>query len=102
MFVLVIVAVVWVWVLLLITGNCMFVLVIVTVVWVLVLITGNCMFVLVIVAVVARQKHSGRGTYSPSRQEMVGSRIDFASILKVPPEERLIWATFSDWLSSLC
>jgi len=50
------------------------------------------MFVLVVIAVVvmARKKRASRGTYSPSRQEMEGSRIDFESTLKVPPEERLI------------
>ena len=52
-----------------------------------------CLFVLVAIAVTARMKRANRGTYSPSRQELQGSRIDFESTLKVPPEERLIWDT---------
>ena len=47
----------------------------------------------VAVAIAVVVKRASRGTYSPSRQEMQGSRIDFESTLKVPPEERLIWDT---------
>lgn len=38
----------------------------------------------------ARSKRATRGTYSPSRQEMYGSRMEMGHQLKVPPEERLI------------
>jgi len=53
---------------------------------------GFCMPVLVAIAVgmMARKTRASRGTYSPSHQELEGSRIDFESMLKVPPEERLI------------
>jgi len=60
--------------------------------WVLVaaLMTG-AVFVLVLIALlVVKRKQANRGTYSPSRQEVEGSRTDFESTLKVPPEERLI------------
>lgn len=63
--------------------------------WVLVaaLMTG-AVFVLVLIALlVVKRKQANRGTYSPSRQEVEGSRTDFESTLKVPPEERLIWDT---------
>ncbi|KAK2179760.1 hypothetical protein NP493_474g05020 [Ridgeia piscesae] len=50
--------------------------------------------VIIIVAIVlimmARGKRATRGTYSPSRQEMSGSRVEMGNVLKLPPEERLI------------
>jgi len=54
----------------------------------------------IIIGVVS--KRSGRGTYSPSRQETQGSRIDFESTLKVPPEERLIWGDLSGTACERC
>lgn len=38
----------------------------------------------------ARRKRQSEGTYSPSQQEVAGARLEMGSILKVPPEERLI------------
>jgi 5-bromo-4-chloroindolyl phosphate hydrolysis protein len=38
----------------------------------------------------ARKKRATRGTYSPSRQEMFGSRVEMGNVMKPPPEERLI------------
>ncbi|XP_076313975.1 cell polarity complex component crumbs [Tachypleus tridentatus] len=37
-----------------------------------------------------RKKRATRGTYSPSRQEMCGSRVEMNQVMKPPPEERLI------------
>lgn len=39
----------------------------------------------------ARKKRQSEGTYSPSSQEVAGARLEMGSVLKVPPEERLIW-----------
>ncbi|TRY86429.1 hypothetical protein DNTS_004204 [Danionella cerebrum] len=38
----------------------------------------------------ARRKRQSEGTYSPSHQEVAGARLEMDSMLKVPPEERLI------------
>ncbi|XP_027890839.1 protein crumbs homolog 1-like [Xiphophorus couchianus] len=38
----------------------------------------------------ARKKRQSEGTYSPSCQEVAGARLEMGSVLKVPPEERLI------------
>ncbi|KAM4607826.1 protein crumbs homolog 2-like [Polymixia lowei] len=38
----------------------------------------------------ARKKRQSEGTYSPSTQEVAGARLEMGSVLKVPPEERLI------------
>ncbi|KAL5012769.1 hypothetical protein ScPMuIL_011320 [Solemya velum] len=46
--------------------------------------------VLVIFLKVARKKRATRGAYSPSRQEMSGSRVELGNVMKQPPEERLI------------
>ncbi|XP_014677224.1 PREDICTED: protein crumbs-like [Priapulus caudatus] len=46
--------------------------------------------VLVVMVMTARKKRATQGTYSPSRQEMSGSRVEMGSIMKPPPEERLI------------
>lgn len=40
--------------------------------------------------VTARRRRAERGTYSPSRQEIFGSRVEMGYVLKPPPEERLI------------
>ncbi|KAK3607491.1 hypothetical protein CHS0354_010303 [Potamilus streckersoni] len=51
--------------------------------------------ILIIIGVVlflisARNKRATRGAYSPSRQELSGSRVELGHVLKRPPEERLI------------
>ncbi|TNM92512.1 hypothetical protein fugu_019524 [Takifugu bimaculatus] len=38
----------------------------------------------------ARKKRQSEGAYSPSAQELAGARLEMDSMLKVPPEERLI------------
>ncbi|XP_039717310.1 protein crumbs homolog 2 isoform X3 [Pteropus medius] len=38
----------------------------------------------------ARKRRQSEGTYSPSQQEVAGARMEMDSVLKVPPEERLI------------
>lgn len=38
----------------------------------------------------ARKKRQSEGVYSPSAQEVAGARLEMDSMLKVPPEERLI------------
>ena len=51
-----------------------------------------CLFVAVFVFCrSAKSKRANRGTYSPSNQEIIGSRVEMGNILKPPPEERLIW-----------
>ncbi|KAL0979574.1 hypothetical protein UPYG_G00186790 [Umbra pygmaea] len=44
----------------------------------------------VCIVVTARKKRQSEGTYSPSAQEVAGARLEMGSVLKVPPEERLI------------
>jgi len=51
----------------------------------------------VTVAIAVGVKRASRGTYSPSHEETRGSRIDFESTLKVPPEERLIWVALASY-----
>ncbi|XP_052094474.1 protein crumbs-like isoform X2 [Mytilus californianus] len=46
--------------------------------------------VIVVFVLCARSKRATRGTYSPSRQEVTGSRVELGQVLKPPPEERLI------------
>ena len=43
----------------------------------------------------ARKKRQSEGAYSPSTQEVAGARLEMDSMLKVPPEERLIWPSLS-------
>uniref|UniRef100_A0A8C9V612 Crumbs cell polarity complex component 2 n=1 Tax=Scleropages formosus TaxID=113540 RepID=A0A8C9V612_SCLFO len=45
---------------------------------------------LAVMALTARRKRQSEGTYSPSQQEVAGARLEMDSVLKVPPEERLI------------
>lgn len=45
---------------------------------------------MVCLAMTARRKRQSEGTYSPSQQEVAGARLEMGSVLKVPPEERLI------------
>ncbi|KAG8141786.1 hypothetical protein E2320_006463, partial [Naja naja] len=54
----------------------------------------SCLFLLIIILVLmiltARKRRQSEGTYSPSQQEVAGARLEMDSVLKVPPEERLI------------
>uniref|UniRef100_A0A4W3IZN4 Crumbs cell polarity complex component 2 n=1 Tax=Callorhinchus milii TaxID=7868 RepID=A0A4W3IZN4_CALMI len=45
---------------------------------------------LIFVVLTARKKRQTEGTYNPSQQEVAGARLEMDSVLKVPPEERLI------------
>ncbi|CAG0915687.1 unnamed protein product [Notodromas monacha] len=45
---------------------------------------------LIMFIMMARKKRATRGTYSPSRQEIYGSRVEMGAVMKPPPEERLI------------
>ncbi|XP_033947396.1 LOW QUALITY PROTEIN: protein crumbs homolog 1-like [Pseudochaenichthys georgianus] len=64
--------------------------------WLVVTIPLTTLCVLVAILVVfcmvltARKKRQSEGTYSPSSQEVAGARLEMGSVLKVPPEERLI------------
>ncbi|XP_071948886.1 uncharacterized protein [Antedon mediterranea] len=55
---------------------------------------GVALFILLIILVIfllsVKSKRRSQGTYSPSRQEITGSRVEMDNILKLPPEERLI------------
>ncbi|CAH2315846.1 crumbs homolog 2 isoform X1 [Pelobates cultripes] len=46
--------------------------------------------VVIFMVVTARKRRQSEGTYSPSQQEVAGARLEMDSVLKVPPEERLI------------
>lgn len=46
--------------------------------------------VMTVFLTMAKKKRATRGTYSPSRQEMFGSRVEMGHVIKPPPEERLI------------
>ncbi|KAG5680801.1 hypothetical protein PVAND_010286 [Polypedilum vanderplanki] len=46
--------------------------------------------VLAVLLMMARNKRATRGTYSPSAQEYCNPRLEMDSVLKQPPEERLI------------
>lgn len=65
--------------------------------WLVVTIPLTTLCVLLAILVVfflimtARKKRQSEGTYSPSSQEVAGARLEMGSVLKVPPEERLIW-----------
>lgn len=54
----------------------------------------GCLLLLIIIFVLmiltARKRRQSEGTYSPSQQEVAGARLEMDSVLKVPPEERLI------------
>uniref|UniRef100_A0A8C3NXE9 Protein crumbs homolog 2 n=1 Tax=Cyanoderma ruficeps TaxID=181631 RepID=A0A8C3NXE9_9PASS len=45
---------------------------------------------LIFLVLTARKRRQSEGTYSPSQQEVAGARLEMDSVLKVPPEERLI------------
>ncbi|GAB6032299.1 hypothetical protein CHUAL_010938 [Chamberlinius hualienensis] len=56
-------------------------------------IAATILIIIVALAVfltMAKKKRATRGTYSPSRQEMFGSRVEMGNVMKPPPEERLI------------
>ena len=61
--------------------------------------------VIIVFVVCARSKRATRGTYSPSRQEVTGSRVELGQVLKPPPEERLIWGCYIEccykWITCL-
>lgn len=46
--------------------------------------------ILVFVIMKVREKRQTEGTYRPSSEEQVGSRVETSNALKLPPEERLI------------
>ncbi|KAK0145884.1 Protein crumbs 1 [Merluccius polli] len=56
--------------------------------------TSLCVLLAILAAfflvLTARKKRQSEGTYSPSTQEVAGARLEMGSVLKVPPEERLI------------
>ena len=62
------------------------------------IIIGVCVALAVIAIIVgvvifcksAKSKRANRGTYSPSNQEIIGSRVEMGNLIKPPPEERLI------------
>lgn len=64
--------------------------------WLVVLIPVACgCALLAVIGVIfmlmtARRKRQSEGAYSPSQQEVAGARLEMDSMLKVPPEERLI------------
>ncbi|XP_014328981.2 protein crumbs homolog 2-like [Xiphophorus maculatus] len=64
--------------------------------WLMVVIPLLCLCVVVLLIgatfmlLTARKKRQSEGAYSPSAQELAGARLEMDSMLKVPPEERLI------------
>lgn len=64
--------------------------------WLMVAIPLLCFCVLIFIigltfmVLTARKKRQSEGAYSPSAQELAGARLEMDSMLKVPPEERLI------------
>uniref|UniRef100_A0A3Q4G460 Crumbs cell polarity complex component 2 n=1 Tax=Neolamprologus brichardi TaxID=32507 RepID=A0A3Q4G460_NEOBR len=64
--------------------------------WLLIVIPLLCLCILLMiigltfVVLTARKKRQSEGAYSPSSQELAGARLEMDSMLKVPPEERLI------------
>ncbi|KAM6985160.1 protein crumbs homolog 2a [Aplochiton taeniatus] len=64
--------------------------------WLVVAIPLVCFAILLVVVgltfmvLTARKKRQSEGAYSPSSQEVAGARLEMDSMLKVPPEERLI------------
>uniref|UniRef100_A0A3Q3T0A3 Crumbs cell polarity complex component 2 n=1 Tax=Mastacembelus armatus TaxID=205130 RepID=A0A3Q3T0A3_9TELE len=64
--------------------------------WLVVAIPLLCFCVVILIisltfmVLTARKKRQSEGAYSPSAQEVAGARLEMDSMLKVPPEERLI------------
>uniref|UniRef100_A0A3Q0SC79 Crumbs cell polarity complex component 2a n=1 Tax=Amphilophus citrinellus TaxID=61819 RepID=A0A3Q0SC79_AMPCI len=64
--------------------------------WLAIAIPLLCLCILLVitgltyVVLTARKKRQSEGAYSPSAQELAGARLEMDSMLKVPPEERLI------------
>ncbi|KAM4019790.1 protein crumbs homolog 2 isoform 2-T2 [Anomaloglossus baeobatrachus] len=55
--------------------------------------TGMLFILLIVIAIVMvamKKKRATQGTYSPSRQEKDGARVEMWNVLKLPPTERLI------------
>ncbi|XP_071981648.1 protein crumbs homolog 2 isoform X2 [Engystomops pustulosus] len=55
--------------------------------------TGMLLILLLVIAIIMiamRKKRATQGTYSPSRQEKDGARVEMWNVLKLPPTERLI------------
>ncbi|KAM3911904.1 protein crumbs homolog 1-like isoform 2-T2 [Leptodactylus fuscus] len=48
------------------------------------------LLVITIIMIAMRKKRATQGTYSPSRQEKDGARVEMWNVLKLPPTERLI------------
>ncbi|XP_075691631.1 protein crumbs homolog 2 isoform X2 [Rhinoderma darwinii] len=48
------------------------------------------LLVITVVMITMRKKRATQGTYSPSRQEKDGARVEMWNVLKLPPTERLI------------
>lgn len=64
--------------------------------WLMIIVPLLCLCTLILiigltfVVLTARKKRQSEGVYSPSAQELAGARLEMDSMLKVPPEERLI------------
>ncbi|KAG5272096.1 hypothetical protein AALO_G00161610 [Alosa alosa] len=64
--------------------------------WLVLIIPLVCFCVLILVIglifilLTARRKRQSEGAYNPSQQEVAGARLEMDSMLKLPPEERLI------------
>ncbi|XP_017289522.1 protein crumbs homolog 2a [Kryptolebias marmoratus] len=64
--------------------------------WLMVTVPLLCLFILILticltfMVLTARKKRQSEGAYNPSAQEVAGARLEMGSMLKVPPEERLI------------
>ncbi|KAM9820539.1 protein crumbs homolog 2a [Neosynchiropus ocellatus] len=64
--------------------------------WLMIAIPLLCFCVVILIVgltfmvLTARKKRQSEGAYSPSAQELAGARLEMDSMLKVPPEERLI------------
>ncbi|XP_072227644.1 protein crumbs homolog 2a [Leuresthes tenuis] len=64
--------------------------------WLIIAILLLCISVLIVIigltfmVQTARKKRQSEGAYSPSAQELAGARLEMDTVLKVPPEERLI------------
>ena len=54
------------------------------------IIAAFVLFLLLILLLVVVKKRAGNGTYSPSKEEVEAGRVEMDSMLKPPPQERLI------------
>lgn len=75
--------------------------------WLMLTIPPLCLFVVTLIVcltfmvLTARKKRQSEGAYNPSAQELSGARLEMDSMLKVPPEERLIWLQLINWRRSI-